>query len=84
MGPRRFAVVGALCGTVVLASWVAARLAGVGSLGIENTRAPIEDRRATSVTSRAEHLTWRLAPRPPDTLKLSRRVRPWLWRSSVR
>jgi hypothetical protein len=56
MGPRRFAVVGALCGTVVLASWVAAaRLAGLGSPGIANTGAPIEDRRATSVTSRAEH-----------------------------
>jgi hypothetical protein len=52
MIPRRFAVVGALCGTVVLASWVTARLAGLG----ENTGAPIEDTRATSVTSRAEHV----------------------------
>ena len=56
MGTRRFAVGGALCGTVVLAGWVAAGLAGLGSLGIENTGAPIEDRRATSVTARAEHV----------------------------
>jgi hypothetical protein len=61
MGPRRFAVVGALCGTVVLASWVAAGLAGLGSLGIENTEAPIEDRRATSVTARTEHVDAPLA-----------------------
>ena len=61
MGPRRFAVVGALCGTVVLAGWVAASLAGLGSLGIENTGAPIEDRRATSVTARAEHVDAPLA-----------------------
>jgi hypothetical protein len=52
MGPRRFAVVVALCGTVVLASWVTARLAGLG----ENTGALIEDTRTTSVTSRAEHV----------------------------
>ena len=45
MGPRRLAVGGALCGTVVLAGWVAASLAGLGSLSIENTGAPIEDRR---------------------------------------
>ena len=45
MGPRRFAVVGALCGTVVLAGWVAVSFAGFGSLGIESTGAPIEDKR---------------------------------------
>jgi hypothetical protein len=60
MGPRRFAVVGALCGTVVLASWVTARLAGLG----EKTGAPIEDTRTTSVISRAEHVDV-----PPATAK---------------
>ena len=54
--PRRLAVLAALCGTVVLAGWVAAGLAGLGSPGIENTGAPIEDSRATSVTARAEHV----------------------------
>ena len=47
MKPRRFATVAAaLCGTVVLAGWVVAWLAGFGSAGIENTGAvPIEDHR---------------------------------------
>ena len=61
MGPRRLAVGGALCGTVVVAGWVAASLAGLGSLSIENTGAPIEDRRATSVTPGAEHVDAPLA-----------------------
>ena len=52
--PRRLAVLAALCGTVVLAGWVAAGLAGRGSPGPENTGAPIEDSRATSVIARAE------------------------------
>jgi hypothetical protein len=56
MSPQRLAVLAALCGTVVLAGWVAAGLAGLGSPGIENTGAPIEDTRATSVTARAEHV----------------------------
>jgi hypothetical protein len=56
MNPRRFATVAAaLCGTVVLAGWVVAWLAGFGSAGIENTgAAPIEDRRAPSLTADAE------------------------------
>ena len=56
MNPRRFATVAAaLCGTVVLAGWVVAWLAGFGSAGIENTGAvPIEDRRAPSLTADAE------------------------------
>ena len=54
--PRRLAVLAALCGTVVLAGWVAAGLAGRGLPGMENTGAPIEDSRATSVTARAEHV----------------------------
>ena len=49
--PRRLAVFTALCG--VLAGWVAAGLAGLGSPGIESTGAPIEISRATSVTARA-------------------------------
>jgi hypothetical protein len=52
--PRRLAVLVALCGTVVLAGWVAARLAGRGSPGMENAAAPIEDSRAISVIVRAE------------------------------
>jgi hypothetical protein len=56
MNPRRFATVAAaLCGTVVLAGWVIAWLAGFGLAGIENTGAvPIADRRAPSLTADAE------------------------------
>ena len=61
MGPRRFAVVGALGGTVVLAGWAAVSLASLGSLGIESTGTSIEDRRA-AVSSGAEH-----ADAPPAT-----------------
>ena len=55
MNPRRSATVAlALCGTVVLAGWIVAWLAGYGSAGIENTGAvPIEDR-AASLTANAE------------------------------
>ena len=53
---RRLAVLAASCGTVVLAGWVVAGLAGLDSPDIENTAATIEDSRATSVTDRAEHL----------------------------
>jgi hypothetical protein len=62
VGPRRFAVAGALGGTVVLAGWVAVSLAGLGSLGVENTGASIEDRRATPASSGAKH-----ADAPPAT-----------------
>jgi hypothetical protein len=34
---RRFAALAASCGTVVLAGWVAAALAGLGSVGVEST-----------------------------------------------
>ena len=54
--PRRLAALAALCGTVALAGWVAAGLAGLGSPGIESTGAPIEVSRATSATARAEHV----------------------------
>jgi hypothetical protein len=56
MNPRRFPTVAApLCGTVVLAGWVVAWLAGFGSAAIENIGAvPIEDRRAPSLTADAE------------------------------
>jgi hypothetical protein len=55
MNPRRFATVAAaFCGTVVLAGWVVAWLAGFGSAGIENAGAvPIEVRRAASLTADA-------------------------------
>src|ERR1700726_4288466 len=56
MNPRRFvAVAAALCGTVILAGWVVAWLAGFGSAGIENTgTVPIEDRRTPSLIADAE------------------------------
>src|SRR6266404_4101340 len=56
MNPRRFATMAAsFCGTVVLASWVIACLAGFGSAGIENTGAvPIGDRRAPALGADAE------------------------------
>src|SRR3984893_3844241 len=54
MNPRRSATVAsALCGTVVLAGWVVAWLAGFGSAGIENSGAVIEDS-AASLTANAE------------------------------
>ena len=56
MKPRRFATVAApLRGTVILAGWVVAWLAGFGSAAIENTGAvPIEDRRAPSLIADGE------------------------------
>ncbi|MGB7578096.1 MAG: hypothetical protein WBM16_09385, partial [Pseudolabrys sp.] len=54
--PRRLAALAALCGTVALAGWVAARLSGLGSPGIESTGALIEISRATSATARGEHV----------------------------
>ena len=41
MSPQQFAVLAVLCGTLVLHGWVAAGLAGLGSLGIENGGARI-------------------------------------------
>src|SRR6266404_443339 len=56
MNPRRFATVApAFCGSLVLAGWIVAWLAGFGSAGIENTGAvPIKDRRASSLSADAE------------------------------
>jgi hypothetical protein len=56
MKPRRFATVAApLRGTVILAGWVVAWLAGFGSAAIENTGAvPIEDRRTPSLIADGE------------------------------
>jgi hypothetical protein len=56
MNPRRFPTVGAaLCGTVVLAIWLLASFAVLGSAGIERTGAvPVEDRRAPSLAADAE------------------------------
>jgi hypothetical protein len=53
---RQLAVLAALGGTVALAGWVAAGLAGLGSLVIESTGASIEVSRATSATARAEQV----------------------------
>jgi hypothetical protein len=53
---RRLAVLAALCGTVAFAGWVGAGFAGLGSLGIESTGAPVEVSRATSATARADHV----------------------------
>jgi hypothetical protein len=46
IGPRRFAALAALSGTVALAGWGAARLGGLGSSAIENSAMPIGDRGA--------------------------------------
>ncbi len=56
MNPRRLATVAtALCGTVVLAGWVVARTAGLGSAAIESAGAvPIKDRGAPSLIVDAE------------------------------
>ena len=56
MNPRQFATVAAeLCGSVVLAGWVVASFAGLGSVGNENAGAiSIEDRRAPSLAADAE------------------------------
>jgi hypothetical protein len=61
---RRLALLAALCGTVVLAGWVGAGLAGLGSLGIESTGAPIDVSRGTSATTRAEQVTHPRATAP--------------------
>jgi len=53
MNPRRLAALAALCGTVVLAGWVAAGLLDFGSPRIENIGASIEASRATSATAGA-------------------------------
>jgi hypothetical protein len=54
MNPRRPAKVAtALCGTVILAGWVVAWLAGFGSADIKNTGA-VQDRRSPSLTADAE------------------------------
>jgi len=55
-----------LCGTVALASWVGAELAGFGLLGTESAGAPIEVSRATSATTRAEHVDAPRATAPAD------------------
>jgi hypothetical protein len=48
MNPRRFTTVApAFCGTVVLAGWIVAWLAGFGSASTENTAVPIENRAAS-------------------------------------
>jgi len=55
MNRRRSATVApALCGTVVLAGWIVAWLAGFGSAGIENTGAVPVEVRAASLTANAE------------------------------
>src|SRR5713101_2807422 len=56
MNARRFATVAATsCGTVVVAGWVVASLAGFGSAGIEHTAAgAIEDRPEPYLTADAE------------------------------
>jgi hypothetical protein len=47
MTPRRFATLAALCGTVFLAGWVIAEVAGLGMQGIKNTdKGLTEDRGA--------------------------------------
>jgi hypothetical protein len=67
MNPRRSATVApALCGTVVLAGWIVAWLAGFGSAGIENTVAVLIEDRAASLTANAELLDAPQAPAAGD------------------
>jgi hypothetical protein len=56
MNPRRFPTVGAaLCGTVVLASWIGGSLVVLSSASFENAGAvPIEDRSTPALTASAE------------------------------
>jgi hypothetical protein len=62
MSPRRFAKVAALCGTVVLAVWFGAWLAGFGSAVVQTTAAiPVEHRSAALFTADAERAD---APQP--------------------
>jgi hypothetical protein len=51
MSPQRFAVLAMLGGTLVLNGWIAARLAGLGSPGIENggARIAVDTPRATAI-----------------------------------
>jgi hypothetical protein len=53
---RRLAVLAALYGTGAITGWIGAGLAGLGSLSIESTGAPIQVSRATSATTRTEHV----------------------------
>jgi len=62
MSARQSAKETALCGTVVLAVWFSAWLAGFGSAVVQTTAAlPVEDRRAASSTADAERAS---VPRP--------------------
>jgi hypothetical protein len=54
MSQRRFAVLAALCATVVLAASAAAGLTGLGSRVVERLAAPITASRPTSVSADAE------------------------------
>jgi hypothetical protein len=55
MSPQRFATLGAVCGTVVLASWIVAGFTGFGFRGVEHTDAmPIKDSGATVLAVAAE------------------------------
>jgi len=54
MSQRRFALLAALCGTVVLAASVAAGLAGLGSHVVETLAVPTKASRPTSVSAEAE------------------------------
>ena len=55
ISPQRFATLGAVCGTVVLASWIVAGFTGFGCRGVEHTDAtPIKDSGATVLAIAAE------------------------------
>jgi hypothetical protein len=57
MGPRRFAALAVLCGTLVLNGWVVAGLVGLGSPRIENggARIAVHAPRATAIASDSVH-----------------------------
>jgi hypothetical protein len=63
MSPQRFATFAALGGTVILAGWMVAGLAGIGSPARDNTdAAPIENLHTTSLIDRAEPANTAQAP----------------------
>jgi hypothetical protein len=54
--PRRLAAIAAFCGTVALAGWAAAGLAGLGFPDTQGGEPPIDVSPTTSATARAEHV----------------------------
>jgi hypothetical protein len=86
VNPRRFAMVAAaLCGTVVLAGWIVASFAGLGSASIENSGdVSIEQRRAPTLTadaaladaSRTTAISDAVTPAPDESKSIAEAASP--------